>query len=85
LRVLHLTLYRQWFYMIDSGLKKEEYREIKPYWIKRLRGREYEEIHFRNGYGLNAPKMIVECKGIEERDNTFVIKLGQIKGNQFKA
>ena len=36
LNVLHLTLKKQWFDMIASGEKKEEYREIKLYWIKRL-------------------------------------------------
>jgi hypothetical protein len=33
---LHITLKKQWFDMIASGEKKEEYREIKPYWVKRL-------------------------------------------------
>lgn len=33
---LHLTLKKRWFDMISSGEKKEEYREIKPYWIKRF-------------------------------------------------
>jgi len=36
MRVLHLTLKRQWFDLIASGEKKEEYREIKQFWIKRL-------------------------------------------------
>lgn len=36
MKVLHLTLKKKWFDMILSGEKKEEYREIKPYWIKRL-------------------------------------------------
>lgn len=36
MRVLHLTLKKKWFDMVGSGEKKEEYREIKPYWIKRL-------------------------------------------------
>lgn len=34
--VLHLTLKKKWFDMIASGEKKEEYREIKPYWVSRL-------------------------------------------------
>ena len=34
--VLHLTLKKYWFDMIKSGIKKEEYREIKDYWVKRL-------------------------------------------------
>ena len=31
-----LTLKKQWFDMIASGEKKEEYREIKDYWWMRL-------------------------------------------------
>jgi len=34
--VLRLTLKKQWFDMIASGEKKEEYREIKDYWWMRL-------------------------------------------------
>lgn len=36
MKTLHLTLKKKWFDMIASGEKKEEYREIKPYWITRL-------------------------------------------------
>lgn len=35
-KILTLTVSKQWFYKIVSGEKTEEYREIKPYWIKRL-------------------------------------------------
>lgn len=35
-KTLHMTLKKKWFDMILSGEKKEEYREFKPYWIKRL-------------------------------------------------
>ena len=34
--VLTLTVSKQWFDMIVADEKTEEYREIKPYWIKRL-------------------------------------------------
>lgn len=33
---LTLTVSKEWFDMIVAGKKTEEYREIKPYWIKRL-------------------------------------------------
>ena len=33
---LHLSLKEKWFRMIQSGEKREEYREITPYWMKRL-------------------------------------------------
>ena len=36
MRRLELILKIRWYEMIASGEKKEEYREIKPYWIKRL-------------------------------------------------
>lgn len=36
MKILNLTLKRQWFDMILSGEKKEEYREIKDYWARRL-------------------------------------------------
>ena len=35
-KVLTLTISKQWFDMIADDKKKEEYREVKPYWIARL-------------------------------------------------
>ena len=34
--MLVLPIKKKWFDMIRSGEKKEEYREIKPYWNKRF-------------------------------------------------
>ena len=34
--MLTLPIKRIWFDMIKVGIKKEEYREIKPYWTTRL-------------------------------------------------
>ena len=36
MKTLKLVLKKKWFDMIASGEKKEEYREIKPFWEKRL-------------------------------------------------
>lgn len=36
MNILHLPLKKEWYQMIERGEKREEYREIKPYWIKRL-------------------------------------------------
>lgn len=67
--------------MIASGEKKEEYREIKEYWIKRLfvnyrefwqlkDGKsivsQFSHINFKNGYSSNAPVMQVEFCDIRE-------------------
>lgn len=35
-KILHLTLKKKWFNKTFWGEKPEEYREIKPYWVKRL-------------------------------------------------
>lgn len=80
MKVLHLTLKKKWFDMIASGEKKEEYRELKEYWIKRFCTKEwykfemevlhkaidkhYDAVIFRNGYNKNAPVITIECKGI---------------------
>ena len=36
MKVLKMTLKKKWFDMIASGEKKEEYREIKQYWVSRF-------------------------------------------------
>jgi hypothetical protein len=35
-KTLKLTLKRKWYNLIAIGAKREEYREIKEYWLKRL-------------------------------------------------
>lgn len=35
-RILHLSLKKEPFEQIAAGIKLEEYRDVKPYWIKRL-------------------------------------------------
>lgn len=35
-RILNLPLKKEWYDMIESGEKKEEYREIKGYWIRKM-------------------------------------------------
>ena len=35
-KTLCLPLKKEWYEMIESGVKTEEYREIKPYWNKRF-------------------------------------------------
>ena len=46
---LTLTINRKWFDLIKAGIKKEEYREIKPYWIKRFIEDVFDAkmVHFR--------------------------------------
>lgn len=45
MKTLHLNLHVKWFDMILSGEKKEEYREIKPYFQKKLLDKEWQRFH----------------------------------------
>jgi hypothetical protein len=36
MNTLHLQQYKGWFDMVRSGKKKEEYRDITDYWVRRL-------------------------------------------------
>ena len=89
MNILHLTIKKQWFDMILSGVKTEEYRDIKPYYNFRLIGKEYDTVVFRNGYASNAPQFTMELKsitlstgkpewGAEESKVYFVLSLGKI-------
>lgn len=89
MNIIHLTLKKKWFDMIASGEKLEEYREIKPYWEKRLKiGHHYDAVSFRNGYSKDARKMLIECKGVFKghgvlawgapKEKVFIVKLGEI-------
>jgi len=81
-KVLHLNLYRKYFDQILKGEKTIEYREVTPYWSKRLEGRHYDVIQFRNGYAKIAPVMIVEFKGMDIDNDVqgarYAIELGNI-------
>ena len=71
--VLHLGLKSHWYRMIDSGVKKVEFREATPYWGVRVANweRKIQEgktpvLEFQNGYGRFSPRMafIAGCGGM---------------------
>lgn len=64
--ILHLNLHREFFAQIAAGAKRTEYRERTRYWKRRLEGREYDVIQFRNGYATRAPVMQVEFLGLKK-------------------
>ena len=62
--VLHLGLKSHWYRMIDSGVKKVEFREANEYWNVRIRNwvvhihaGKKAVIEFQNGYGRFSPRM----------------------------
>jgi len=80
--ILHLTLKREYFDQIAKKQKHTEYRDQKSYWRKRLEGRKYDLIRFRNGYGKHVPEMLVEFLGLRRvgkgRGAKYAIRLGRI-------
>ena len=63
---LFLSLKARWYEMIESGVKLEEYREIKPYYTNRflrvgLLENKNAWIIFRNGYSKKSPKFSALC------------------------
>ena len=77
MKILHLNLYRKYFDAIANGNKTIEYREKTDYWKKRIEGREYDIIKFRNGYAKDAPTMLVEYKGYNI-GKEYELKLGKV-------
>ena len=80
--VLHLNLHREFFAAIANRTKRIKYRTQMPYWRRRLEGRGYDAIQFRNGYGTKAPEMLVEFRGLRRygkgRNAYYAIQLGRI-------
>lgn len=97
-KTLHLTLKKEWFDMIASGEKREEYRAIKSYWIRRILGDkkgQHDKILFKNGYNSQSPQLLIEFKGATIRqgnpewgapnEKVIVLTLGKIikRTNEF--
>lgn len=71
--MLILPIKKKWFDMIRSGEKREEYREIKPYYTSRFKtiglldkNGEETKLHevpiiLRNGYDTHSPAYMVRC------------------------
>lgn len=76
-KTLTLHLKSEWYDMIDAGIKKEEYREIKQYWTKRICKLEYTDKCMCNLCGehhccsFNKVKFI---KGYTNETMTFRIQ-----------
>ncbi len=72
MKTLHLPLKAKWYEMIESGVKTEEYREIKPYWVKRLVPCTHEcsSGHWSEEYY----KCVLNCKAVNMHINIPLFK-----------
>lgn len=69
METLKLVLKKKWYDLIEKGIKREEYREIKDYYTQRLffTGfsvcvRKYDYVTFYLGYQKNRPSMTFRIK-----------------------
>lgn len=85
---LFLIVTKKYFDEIKSGSKKEEYRLITSYWIKKIINKNYENIIFQLGYNKKN-RVIVKYLGFELKNikhdffgndeiSVFALKLGDI-------
>lgn len=77
MKILDLPLKKEWYDMIESGVKPEEYREIKPYWCERLLGMKIASFSCRYGYQSCNPKGFTHIRfryGYTKRTMLFELK-----------
>lgn len=67
MKILDLPLKKEWYDMIESGIKTEEYREIKPYWYQRLYQRKKE-------FGYDGRLTREECEYICQQSLRYILK-----------
>jgi hypothetical protein len=81
--VLVLPIKREFFEKIKSGEKTEEYREIKPYWTKRLEKKGIVKIKLRVGYpSVETPDNTITC---EYRGHTLKTIDSKVYGGETKV
>ena len=82
--MLVLPIKKKWYEMILSGVKKEEYREIKDYYTTRFANifhsvssrnfipfeADRKDIIFRNGYSASSPSFVANCSIRVDKGNT---------------
>ena len=69
--------------------KPEQYREMSPYWAKRLTYQKDGKLHFKNfdtvtfsnGYATDRPQKVIKCLGI--KIDTGKVKWGAVKGEKY--
>lgn len=81
MKTITTTIKREWLREIAAGRKRIEYREIKPYWIRRLSGIESPFLlRLINGMQLKAPEVTIEVTRVRKdaRSGTFELHLGRL-------
>ena len=76
-RVLRLPCNEQWYWGILTGEIPFDYREVKPYWIKRLENKEYDVVEFYHRFKKNLEPIKYKLLSIEKHEPVYFIKFGE--------
>ena len=86
MRILDLHLCFQWYDMIESGEKPDEYREVTPYWCARIC--KYGSVKRSNGINvcnIDCNCQLPSCKANVPNNYTHVrLHRGYTKKNMLK-
>ena len=85
-KVLTLTISKQWFDMIATDKKNEEYREVKPYWVARLLQNNSNIVDVRNLASALAGrtdllKKYIDAQRIVSKQYTHVLFINGYRKN----
>ena len=88
-KTLFMTIRKEPFLAIKNGIKKEEYRDIKEYYINKFDFNKYDYVILKNGYSATAPQIKLEVKNIRKgysnpawcggfKEFCYIIELGEL-------
>jgi hypothetical protein len=66
--VLHIGLKGHWYRMIESGVKKIEFREATPYWQVRISHDRFTPAYYLHGVNFRLPRAVSACSGANSRE-----------------
>lgn len=80
MKILYLTLTKEPFETMETGLKDKEYREPSAWIRSRLidkktgNPKHYDVVLFRNGYEMNKPYFAATYLGFENAQKNYSVK-----------
>jgi len=89
-KILLLRICAEWFKDLSEWNAKIRYREVKPYWEKRILEKDwnpknFDEVHIKNWYKKDSPMIIMNFKKFHwivdyEWKKCFKIELWDVLG-----
>lgn len=82
--VLRLPVNEYWYNLIKDGELTHDYREIKPYWEKRLEDKTYDVVEFYHRFKSEIPPMRFKFEWIKKgrlvnyNMDVYIIKFGEM-------